>query len=335
MAEKELLAVSRANEEALASLDKAAIFFKDMSGKMAAAAEEFFKTLEPVKKPIDKALDYVGRASNEIEASSAATDAFRTFQQDALNLNKSFSKATDEFFSQMVKFPQNWDELEKKKEQTSGAGHEQVLLREEEFHRRRFELSALYNAKLRENTEETNKVTVASDEETFRERERIAGYAAGNMANIMQNLYVVTGSKNKAMFGAMKAFAIAETIIQTYRAAQGAYAAMAHISPVLGVAAPAIASGMARVKQIQAQQPGGGGSISAGGSPGLPAPSGLLSAYPASGGEEPKQIQNITLQIYNPLSTQNWAEITENNILPALKAASDMNIVMNVKTVYA
>ena len=62
---------------------------------------------------------------------------------------------------------------------------------------------------------------------------------------------------------------------------------------------------------------------------------GLLSAYPAPGGAEPKQIQNITLQIYNPLSQQNWAEIAENNILPALKAASDMNIMMNVKTVYA
>ena len=227
--------------------------------------------------------------------------------------------------------------MEKKKEQTSGAGHEQVLLREEEFHRRRFELSALYNAKLRENTEETNKVTVASDEETFRERERIAGYAAGNMANIMQNLYVVTGSKNKAMFGAMKAFAIAETIIQTYRAAQGAYAAMAHISPVLGVAAAARGHSLRHGESEADSSPTArvGGSISAGGSPGLPAPSGLLSAYPASGGEEPKQIQNITLQIYNPLSTQNWAEITENNILPALKAASDMNIVMNVKTVYA
>ena len=62
---------------------------------------------------------------------------------------------------------------------------------------------------------------------------------------------------------------------------------------------------------------------------------GLLSAYPAPGGAEPKQIQNITFQIYNPLSQQNWAEIAENNILPALKDASDRNIVMNVKTVYA
>src|SRR3972149_1924296 len=60
-----------------------------------------------------------------------------------------------------------------------------------------------------------------------------------------------------------------------------------------------------------------------------------LSAYPAPEKEEPKQIQNITLQIYNPLSHQNWAEIAENNIMPAFKAARDMHIVMNVKTVYA
>lgn len=72
------------------------------------------------------------------------------------------------------------------------------------------------------------------------------------------------------------------------------------------------------------------GAVSASGARG-----GSLSAYPAPMREEAKPTQNITLQIYNPLSTQNWAEITENNILPALKAASDMNIAMNVKTVYA
>lgn len=63
-------------------------------------------------------------------------------------------------------------------------------------------------------------------------------------------------TKSRALFEIGKAGAIAETIIQTYRAAQGAYAAMASIpfvGPALGAAAAAaaIAVGFARVQAIK------------------------------------------------------------------------------------
>lgn len=83
-----------------------------------------------------------------------------------------------------------------------------------------------------------------------------AGFFLNQMAGLMQ-------SKNRAMFEVGKAAAIGETIVQTYRAAQGAYAALAPIAfvgPALGAAAAAaaIVTGMARVQAIRSQQFGGG-----------------------------------------------------------------------------
>lgn len=65
-----------------------------------------------------------------------------------------------------------------------------------------------------------------------------------------------------------KAAAIAETTINTYRAATGAYASMAKISPVLGIAAAgaAVAAGLANVKKITAVKSGLPGEKNIGGS---------------------------------------------------------------------
>jgi len=70
-------------------------------------------------------------------------------------------------------------------------------------------------------------------------------------------------SENSAMFKVAKAAAIAQTIIETYSAAQKAYSAMAsipYVGPALGIAAAgaAIGAGMARVSAIRSQSMGGG-----------------------------------------------------------------------------
>jgi len=88
-----------------------------------------------------------------------------------------------------------------------------------------------------------------------------AGAFFGAMSGLMN-------SKSRAMFNIGKAAAISETVIQTYTAAQGAYAALAkipYIGPALGIAAAAAAvvSGMARVQQIRSMQFGGGAVASA------------------------------------------------------------------------
>ena len=86
------------------------------------------------------------------------------------------------------------------------------------------------------------------------------------------------GEQSKIAFEAFKVISIAETIVNTYKAAVGAYSAMASIpfvGPALGAAAAAaaIAYGMAQVSAIRSMQPGGGG-----GGGGTPA----VATYPAS-----------------------------------------------------
>lgn len=139
---------------------------------------------------------------------------------------------------------------------------------------------------------------------TEQQKIAIASTAMGTMASLSEAFYNLSGQKNKAAFAAMKAFRIAETIIDTYRAAQGAYAALAGIpfvGPALGAAAAAAAilSGMARVRQIQAMQPGGGAAGGGGGpsvsAPPIPTAPGA-SAPPA--GEEPAKAPTQTVNVH-------------------------------------
>lgn len=175
------------------------------------------------------------------------------------------------------------------------------------------------------------------DKMSWSKRAAHAETGAALMSNMLQNLFVATGSRHRAMFEAMKAFAVAETVIQTYRAAQGAYAALAPIpvvGPALGVAAAAaaVASGLAKVEQIRSTTPGGAtGTISATGRANPQYHGGSFGAYPAPTRlEEGKPSQYITVQIYNPLSEQNWQKIVEDNIVPALRDAGDRNIAVNM-----
>ena len=166
----------------------------------------------------------------------------------------------------------------------------------------------------------------------------MAGQAFGAMSTMMQNLYVGTGSKNKAMFSAMKAFAIAETVIQTYRAAQGAYAALSSISyvgPALGVAAAAaaIAAGMARVAQIRAMEPGGSGAMSAGGGSGAGNSPSMPAAYPmpARVSQDSRPVQNVNVYIQNGHGTaEYWGKLVEENIVPALNSSAERKVYINV-----
>lgn len=94
--------------------------------------------------------------------------------------------------------------------------------------------------------------------------------AFGNMAEAMIGFYEAGGQRSQAFFAMYKAFAVAETIISTYKAAANALEAPpVGLGPVWGwaLAATVIASGLARVAQIASTQPGsrggsGGGSYS-------------------------------------------------------------------------
>ena len=90
--------------------------------------------------------------------------------------------------------------------------------------------------------------------EMMTQREK-AEFIIDSAANAFEEL----GKHNKTAFQAYKAFAIAQTVMDTYRSAQAAFTSLAPIpfvGPALGIAAAgaAIAAGFARVNAIRSQQ---------------------------------------------------------------------------------
>ncbi|MDP2688801.1 MAG: hypothetical protein Q8P48_01690, partial [Deltaproteobacteria bacterium] len=106
---------------------------------------------------------------------------------------------------------------------SEAAQMEQRLQAIQDFHVRKLQLMEDAGRTEGEITAAFNKAKIDMDQQTHQLRLSQAQGAFGMMSNMMQNLTVVSGKEGGAAFKAMKAFAIAETTIQTYRAAQGAY----------------------------------------------------------------------------------------------------------------
>ena len=86
-------------------------------------------------------------------------------------------------------------------------------------------------------------------------------------SGFMNNLFIATGSNNKKMFEASKAFNIGQAVINTYTGATKAFAQYGW--PYGAVAAAlVVAAGLAQVAQIRSQTMGGGVSAAGGGSGG-------------------------------------------------------------------
>jgi len=179
-------------------------------------------------------------------------------------------------------------------------------------------------------------ISIQSAKKTRDFKIQYAGEAFGAAANFMENLFVAAGSNSRSMFEVMKAAAISQTVIDTYSSAQAAYKSLAGI-PVVGpglavaAAASAIAAGLARVAQIRSTPFGGGTAVTAGGDAiTTPFTGGSPQAFPIQEGTG-NVAQTLTVNVYNPLSNENWDKIVEDNIAPALEGLSDRDIVLNIK----
>lgn len=222
---------------------------------------------------------------------------------------------------------------------SEAAQMEQRLQQIRDFHVKKLLLMEAAGRSEADITAAFNQAQLDMDRQTHQLRLSQAQGAFGMMANMMQNLTVLTGKQGGTAFKAMKAFAIAETTIQTYKAAQGAYAALAPI-PVVGpalavaAAAAAIVAGLARVKQIASMEPGGtatGSTISAGGTANSSYSGGSSSAYPApTRQEESRPAQQITVNVYSPLGTEDWDRVAEESIIPAISRAVDRQVTVRV-----
>ncbi len=168
--------------------------------------------------------------------------------------------------------------------------------------------------------------------------------ALSRSADFFGNMATIAAAFGKKGAGIAKAFAISETIINTYKAATGAYSALASIpfvGPALGIAAAAaaIASGLANVQKIRNTEIKG---IAHGGMTSVPAESTYilnkgervlspnqnkdLTDFMHGGGQPVNQTNNFTL-FPNATNTESlltipvsrWKEVCESRIIPAMR----------------
>lgn len=186
---------------------------------------------------------------------------------------------------------------------------------------------------------------IAEEEMNF--RLSLTSQTLSNMGSISNAFFELSGKKNKEAFKVMQAVKIAETGVNTYSAAMGAYNAMAsipYIGPALGIAAAAaaIASGAKQVKQIKKMKPGGsvsggggvgGGAVSAGGGapPGGTAP-GSLAGVEAPEDRRTQQQVIINVKALDP-SEINWDKYSENIVDTINRAGKERDVKIEFEAV--
>jgi len=107
---------------------------------------------------------------------------------------------------------------------------------------------------------EVGAVTKKGDEDVKEKRKQTAMETIKNTTDSFRAIAEAGGKYSKQAFAMYKAFAISQALIDTYKAATGAYSALAsipYVGPFLGAAAAAaaIAAGMAQVSMIKSQKP--------------------------------------------------------------------------------
>lgn len=147
-------------------------------------------------------------------------------------------------------------------------------------------------------------------ESGLRGKMQIASTMLGQISTLME-------SSSRRMFEVGKAAAIAQTIIDTYAAAQSAYRNFAWNPPLaFAMAAAATLAGLARVQQIRSTQFQGGGSATAaglgggaaGGGASAPAPQPSITPVPAPEPEREREKRRsvVYLTVSGQVFTRDW-----------------------------
>lgn len=167
------------------------------------------------------------------------------------------------------------DQALAEQQQALGGAIEQGQAEDNPYMREYLQAAEMYAQKLelyRQNqideaalNEEYNNLKQQQDQASLNQRMAMTSGALGMMAGMAQAAYAASGNQSKAALAVFKGIKIAETAVNTYSAAMGAYNAMAsipYVGPALGAAAAAaaVAFGMMQISQIASMQPGGGAS---------------------------------------------------------------------------
>lgn len=298
--------------------DEATEVMESFSTASTDALSQLNRDFETSNEKILKMSGSVETLSGKINTVSAISDSFASFSAASTDLGVNFSEATDLFMADLEDMGLRWMDF-----QSNVTGNSNYS--------ERLDSESLYQEDLLDMAMSHQENLNSIENYGWDYRLATAGSSAGDMANIMGNLYKLTGSSSKKMFAVMKSFAIAEAVIQGYRAAQGAYAVGSVIGgPIVGAAfaASAMASSAARIKQINSTGPGGGGGSLSAGSGGNS--NKATSELPLSVNKEDKQkTQTIVVNVHNPLSEGNWDLIGE-DIIKSINKAGTRNIELTV-----
>lgn len=222
---------------------------------------------------------------------------------------------------------QNWyqekadliDQAERAGIEIAGGYQEQRARLAEEFRKRDLDLHKRANQDKYGTSAYYDRLTLESSQ-----------YFFGQMAQLMT-------VNNRKMFEIGKVAAIGETVIQTYKAAQGAYAALSSIpivGPALGIAAAAAATlaGFARVQAIQNQSYGtaGGATPVFSASPATGLPTSAAADLPPTAIEQATQapqprIVNVQIISDSGVVSTDWIR---DQLLPKIEEASGDGVVI-------
>jgi hypothetical protein len=157
--------------------------------------------------------------------------------------------------------------------------YSQALDRAKKYYNQMLQLKAQGRASQSQVDAAANAVDAAQDTAAQQAKLAMTSNTFGMLAGMAYSFYEMSGQQSRTALTAYKAMSMIQTVIDTYKAAMGAYSAMAsipYIGPALGAAAAAaaIAFGMARVQQISALQVS-----SAGATPSISSASASTAAY--------------------------------------------------------
>jgi len=274
--------------------------------KYEAAWGSITKKVEPSVNEIEVALDTIPDMVNDL---TQEIDTLLGEDTESTLLDHLFGEGDD--LSEMIDAATNatveWSDKQlsvisdfnQKTKQLNGDHYVASMMQVDEYYRRKHD--ALIEAGL---TEEQITAQIEASKDAIRKQyEQRALNGAGTMFGNMAKVAKAGGKKG---FLAWKRFSQAQALIDTYKAANSAYAAMAGI-PIVGpglgaiAAAAAIAAGMVNVKTIEMQKFGKGGIADepsifgeAGPEAAVPLPDGKsIPVTMKSGGGESKQLDQI------------------------------------------
>lgn len=181
--------------------------------------------------------------------------------------------------------------------------------------------------------EEIRKKDLAAAKRNEQLKIQTAQLGASNVTATLENLNTLAKSKHRSYFEFLKLARMSEAIINTYAGASRALAEYPWPYSLI-VAGGVVLAGLSQVAVISSQQFEGGSSSASSSSTntsGSSPTTELTSTTATTAGTPTSQqaTQQWTVIIQNPIGNEDWDQIAEDNIIPAMRRAANRNITVS------